>query len=207
MSNKAIVIGIAGGTNSGKSTFVRFISEYFGNKISLLSHDFYYKRHDELAYEERCKCNYDHPDAFDTDLMIQHIQELKEGKSIKHPVYDFTQHNRSNEEVEVKPSRVIVVEGILIFASEELRNLCDIKIFIDAPADIRILRRVKRDVAKRGRTIESVMAQYLDTVRPMHELYVEPSKAYADLIVPQGGKNKIALDLICSKIDKLLVES
>ena len=204
MNNKVVVIGIAGGTNSGKSTFVRQISEHFGDNISLLSHDFYYKKRDELSYEERTKINYDHPDAFDNDLMVVQINALKEGKTIMHPVYDFSQHNRADRVEETKPSKVIVVEGILIFAIPEIRDLCDIKIFIDAPADVRVLRRVKRDIVKRGRTVESVMAQYLDTVRPMHELFVEPSKVYADVIVPQGGKNKIALDMVYVKIDELL---
>ena len=204
MNKEPIVIGIAGGTNSGKSTFVKAISREFGDKISLLSHDFYYRKRDNLSYEERCKVNYDHPDAFETDLMIQHIKDLKEGKSVMHPVYDFTVHNRSSEVEEVKPSSVIVVEGILMFENQELRDLCDVKLFIDVPADIRILRRVKRDIVKRGRTIESVMAQYLTTVRPMHEIYVEPTKRYADVIIPDGGKNKVALEMVVNKIHSLL---
>lgn len=204
MNNTPLVIGIAGGTNSGKSTLVRLLAEEFGERVAMLSHDFYYRAHNDLSYEERCRLNYDHPDAFETDLMIQHIKDLKEWKSIKHPVYDFADHNRSNELVEVKPSRVIIVEGILIFANKELRDLCDMKIFIDAPADIRILRRVKRDVAKRGRTVESVMNQYLATVRPMHELYVEPTKQYADIIIPEGGKNKVAREMISHRINDIL---
>lgn len=204
MNKEPVVIGIAGGTNSGKSTFVRGISKEFGDKISLLSHDFYYRDRSGLSYEERCKVNYDHPDAFETDLMIQHVKDLKAGKSVLHPVYDFTVHNRAEQLEEVKPTSVIVVEGILIFENEELRNLCDTRIFIDVPADIRILRRVKRDIVKRGRTIESVMNQYLTTVRPMHELYVEPTKKYADIIIPDGGKNKVALEIIVNKIHSLL---
>ena len=204
MNKEPIVIGIAGGTNSGKSTFVKAISKEFGNQISLLSHDFYYRKRDNLSYEERCKVNYDHPDAFETDLMIQHIKDLKEGKSVFHPVYDFTVHNRAAEVEEVKPSNVIVVEGILIFENQELRDLCDVKLFIDVPADIRILRRVKRDIVKRGRTIESVMSQYLTTVRPMHEMFVEPTKRYADVIIPDGGKNKVALEMVVNKIHSLL---
>lgn len=204
MNKEPIVIGIAGGTNSGKSTFVKAISKEFGNQISLLSHDFYYRKRDNLSYEERCKVNYDHPDAFETDLMIQHIKDLKEGKSVFHPVYDFTVHNRAAEVEEVKPSSVIVVEGILIFENQELRDLCDVKLFIDVPADIRILRRVKRDIVKRGRTIESVMSQYLTTVRPMHEMFVEPTKRYADVIIPDGGKNKVALEMVVNKIHSLL---
>ena len=204
MNNTPLVIGIAGGTNSGKSTLVRLLAEEFGERVAMLSHDFYYRAHNDLSYEERCRLNYDHPDAFETDLMIQHIKDLKEWKSIKHPVYDFADHNRSNELVEVKPSRVIIVEGILIFANKELRDLCDMKIFIDAPADIRILRRVKRDVAKRGRTVESVMNQYLATVRPMHELYVEPTKQYADIIIPEGVKNKVAREMISHRINDIL---
>ena len=204
MNKEPIVIGIAGGTNSGKSTFVKAISKEFGNQISLLSHDFYYRKRDNLSYKERCKVNYDHPDAFETDLMIQHIKDLKEGKSVFHPVYDFTVHNRAAEVEEVKPSSVIVVEGILIFENQELRDLCDVKLFIDVPADIRILRRVKRDIVKRGRTIESVMSQYLTTVRPMHEMFVEPTKRYADVIIPDGGKNKVALEMVVNKIHSLL---
>ncbi len=206
MSKTPIVIGIAGGTNSGKSILVRQIGEMFGQQVSLLSHDFYYKRHDNLAIEEKAQLNYDHPSAFDTDLLIEHVKALKAGNSIQHPVYDFTIHNRIDKLEEVKPSKVIIVEGILIFENKELRDLCDIKLFIDAPADIRILRRIKRDVVKRGRTIESVMNQYINTVRPMHELFVEPTKRYADIIIPEGGKNKVALDIVFTKIKSLLDE-
>ena len=206
MNSNPVVIGIAGGTNSGKSTFVRAISEEFKDRIALLSHDFYYKKQPNTTYEERCKTNYDHPNAFDTDLMIEHVKELKEGKSIWHPVYDFSIHNRVEEVAKVNPASVIIVEGILIFENKELRDLCDIKLFIDVPSDIRILRRVKRDIVKRGRTIESVMNQYLTTVRPMHDMYVEPTKQYADIIIPDGGKNKIALEMVVNKIHSLLNE-
>jgi len=204
MINKPLVIGIAGGTNSGKTTLVKRIADEYGNRIALLSHDFYYKAQDDKSFEDRCLTNYDHPDAFETDLLVEHIIQLKEGKSVIHPVYDFASHNRSKEVKELQPSNLIIVEGILIFADERVRDLCDIKIFIDAPADIRVLRRIKRDIVKRGRTPESVMNQYLATVRPMHEMYVEPSKQYADLIIPNGGKNPVALDFLKLKINSLL---
>lgn len=199
-----IVIGIAGGTGSGKSTLIRRIKDEFGDDISILSHDFYYKEHSDIPYEERTKLNYDHPQSFDTDLMIEHVKQLKAGKAIERPVYDFTVHNRRPETVKVKPSKVIIVEGILIFESSELRNLLDIKIFVDTDADVRILRRIVRDVKDRGRTLESVINQYMTTVKPMHEQFVEPSKKYADIIVPEGGYNKVALQMINHRIYALL---
>lgn len=204
MSKESIVIGIAGGTGSGKSTMVRRIAEEFGPAVSLLSHDFYYKAHDELSYEERCKLNYDHPNSFDTDLMIRHIKELRQGKSIQRPVYDFTIHNRSGETVEVKPAKVIIVEGILIFENRELLEQFDIKLYIDTDADVRIIRRIVRDVKKRGRTLESVVEQYLTTVKIMHELFVEPSKKHADIIIPEGGRNEVALAMVNERIKRLL---
>ena len=195
-----IVIGVAGGTGSGKTTLVKALVNRFGDNITVLSHDNYYKRHDELSYEERTKLNYDHPDAFDTDMMIEHLQQLKSGKAIECPTYDYTIHNRAEETITIEPRKVIVVEGILIFASRVLCDQMDIKIFVDTDADVRILRRILRDVKERGRTLESVMEQYLTTVKPMHEQFVEPSKRYADVIVPEGGKNLVALMMIVQRI-------
>ena len=200
----SLVIGIAGGSGSGKPTLLKNIIQTFGPAITVISHDNYYKRHDELTYEERCKLNYDEPDALETDLMVAQLQLLREGKEILCPVYDFTVHNRSDETVCVKPERVIVVEGILIFENKALRDLMDIKIYVDADADIRICRRIKRDVNKRGRSLESVITQYQETVKPMHEKYVEPSKKYADIVVPEGGKNLVALAMIQGYISRYL---
>ncbi len=197
----SIIIGIAGGTGSGKTTLTRKLKERFGPDVSVISHDNYYKRHDELTYDERCKLNYDHPDAFDTDLMVEQLAALRRGETIACPVYDFTRHNRSNETLLVAPTSVIIIEGILIFADKKLRDMMDIKIFVDTDADVRILRRVVRDVKKRGRSLESVVAQYLTTVKPMHEQFVEPSKRHADVIVPEGGKNAVALDMIIRRVE------
>lgn len=199
-----IVIGIAGGTCSGKSTLIKNIKEEFGDAITMLSHDFYYKAHDDIPFEARKKLNYDHPDSFDTDLMIGHIKQLINGESIERPVYDFTIHNRINETVTVRPSKVIVVEGILIFENKELRDLCDIKVFIDTDADVRIIRRIVRDVHERGRTLESVVTQYLTTVKLMHEQFVEPTKKYVDVIIPEGGYNQVALEMLNERIYALL---
>ena len=202
--SKILVLGIAGGTGSGKSTLVKNLIEKFGDVVTVLSHDNYYKRHDELTYEERCQLNYDEPAALDTSLMVYHLDQLIHGQTIDCPVYDFTIHNRSNDTVQIVPRQVILVEGIMIFADEELRKLMDIKIFVDTDADIRICRRIKRDVNKRGRSMESVINQYQQTVKPMHEKYVEPSKKYADIVVPEGGKNKVALDMIEGYIQRHL---
>ena len=199
-----IVIGIAGGTCSGKSTLIQKIKDEFGDAITMLSHDFYYKAHNDIPFEERKRLNYDHPDSFDTDLMIEHIRKLMDGESIERPVYDFTIHNRIDETVTVRPSKVIVVEGILIFENKELRDMCDIKVFIDTDADVRIIRRIVRDVRERGRTLESVVTQYLTTVKLMHEQFVEPSKKYVDVIIPEGGYNKVALEMLNERIYALL---
>ena len=199
-----LVIGIAGGSGSGKTTLTKKLMEKFGDNITVLSHDNYYKRHDELTYEERAQLNYDEPEALDTSLMVYQLDQLRHGQAIDCPVYDFTQHNRSNETIRINPERVILVEGIMIFASEELRNLMDIRIFVDTDADIRLSRRIKRDVTKRGRSLESVINQYKTTVKPMHEKHVEPSKKYADLVVPEGGKNVVALDMIEGRIRRHL---
>ncbi len=200
MEEKILVIGIAGGSASGKTTLMKNLINAFGNEVTVLSHDNYYKRHDDMLYEERCKLNYDEPAAFDTSLMVYHLDQLRHGFSIECPVYDFTVHNRSDETVLLVPRKVIIVEGILIFENEDLRNLMDIRIFVDTDADVRLCRRIKRDVNKRGRSMESVLTQYLQTVKPMHERYVEPSKKYADLVVPEGGKNLVALSMITDHI-------
>ena len=197
-----IVIGVAGGTGSGKTTLVKALVNRFGDNITVLSHDNYYKQHNELTYEERAKLNYDHPDAFDTDMMIEHLRLLKQGVAIDCPTYDFTVHNRAEGILHIEPEKVIVVEGILIFQDLELCREMDIKIFVDTDADVRLCRRIRRDVRKRGRTIESVIDQYLTTVKPMHEQFVEPSKKNADLIVPEGGKNLIALEMIVGRIQR-----
>lgn len=206
MENDILVIGIAGGTASGKTTLMKNLINEFGGQVTVLSHDNYYKRHDDMPYEERCNLNYDEPAAFDTSLMVYHLDQLRHGHSIECPVYDFTVHNRSEETIRLVPHKVIIVEGILIFENEELRNLMDIKIFVDTDADIRLCRRIKRDVNKRGRSLESVLAQYQQTVKPMHERYVEPSKKYADLVVPEGGKNLVALNMITGHIQHYLDE-
>lgn len=206
MENGILVIGIAGGTASGKTTLMKNLINEFGGQVTVLSHDNYYKRHDDMPYEERCMLNYDEPAAFDTSLMVYHLDQLRHGHSIECPVYDFTVHNRSDETIRLVPHKVIIVEGILIFENEELRNLMDIKIFVDTDADIRLCRRIKRDVNKRGRSLESVLTQYQQTVKPMHERYVEPSKKYADLVVPEGGKNLVALNMITGHIQHYLDE-
>ena len=195
-----MIIGIAGGTGSGKTTITRQIVEQFGSDVTVIYHDNYYKAHHDLTYEERTKLNYDHPNAFDTDMLVEDLSNLKEGREIECPVYDYTIHDRSEETITVRPSRIIVVEGILIFYPEELRKQMDIKIFVDADADVRILRRINRDVKKRGRTLDSVINQYLDTVKPMHEAFVEPSKRYADIIIPEGGKNPVALEMLLGRM-------
>ncbi|MBO5564414.1 MAG: uridine kinase [Lachnospiraceae bacterium] len=195
-----MIIGIAGGTGSGKTTITRQIVERFGSDVTVIYHDNYYKSHHDLTYEERTKLNYDHPNAFDTDMLVNDLANLKEGREIECPVYDYTIHDRSEETITVRPSRIIVVEGILIFYPEELRKQMDIKIFVDADADVRILRRINRDVKKRGRTLDSVINQYLDTVKPMHEAFVEPSKRHADVIIPEGGKNQVALEMLLGRM-------
>ena len=203
MSN-VMTIGIAGGTGSGKTTLLKRIVKQFSGDISVVYYDNYYKAHNELPYEERAKLNYDHPDAFDTDLVIDHINKLKSGQSVQCPVYDYKIHNRGTETVEIKPSKVIIVEGILFFHDPRLREMMDIKIFVDADADIRFIRRLLRDVEQRGRTLNSVVTQYCTTVKPMHEQFVEPSKKYADIIVPEGGYNVVALNMIIEKIRSII---
>ena len=194
---KSIIIGIAGGTGSGKTTLTERLRDHFGaDEVSVLNHDSYYKRQDGKTYEERSKVNYDHPDAFETSLLVEHLKALKAGRSIQCPVYSYVDHNRTDETVEVFPTKVIIVEGILIFQDPTLRDMFDIKIFVETDADVRALR----DIRDRGRTLESVITQYLTTVKPMHEQYVEPSRKYADIIVLEGGHNLVALDMIMQRI-------
>ena len=207
MENNILVIGIAGGTGSGKTTLMKNLIARFGGDVTVLSHDNYYRRHDEMSYEQRCQLNYDEPAALETELMAVHLDKLRHGESIECPVYDFTLHNRSQETVHIEPQKVIIVEGILIFENKPLRDLMDIKIFVDTAADVRLCRRIKRDVNKRGRTLESVLNQYQQTVKPMHEQYVEPSKKFADIVIPEGGKNLVALDMIIDRISRHLEEA
>ena len=202
-----MIVGIAGGTGSGKTTITRKLMQRFAGDVSVINHDNYYKAHHDMPYEERTRLNYDHPDAFDTDLMIGHLRALKAGHAIDCPTYDYTVHNRSSEVLHVEARKVIVVEGILIFASRALCDEMDIRIFVDADADVRLCRRIRRDVKKRGRTIDSAIEQYLTTVKPMHEQFVEPSKRSANLIVPEGGKNLIALEMIINRIQRHIDET
>ena len=206
MENNILVIGIAGGTGSGKTTLMKRLVERFSADVTVLSHDNYYRRRDDMPFEERCKVNYDEPAALETDLMARHLDALRRGQAIDCPVYDFSQHNRSNETVRIEPKRVIIVEGILIFENKQLRDLMDIKIFVDTDADVRLCRRIRRDVRERGRTLESVIEQYQAIVKPMHEKYVEPSKRYAHIVVPEGGKNAVALEMIEGRIRRHLEE-
>ena len=207
MNNDILVIGIAGGTGSGKTTLMNNLIQRFAGSVTVLSHDNYYRRNDHLTYEQRCLINYDEPAALETDLMARHLDRLRHGEAIECPVYDFSAHNRSDETITIEPKSVIIVEGILIFENESLRELMDIKIFVGTDADVRRCRRIKRDVNKRGRTLESVLTQYQTTVKPMHEKYVEPSKRFADLVVPEGGKNLVALDMIMGRIARHLAEA
>lgn len=202
-----LIVGIAGGTGSGKTTFTKAVTEKFGDDVAVVLHDNYYKAHHDLTYEERTKLNYDAPDAFDTDLMKEHLQKLRSGSFIECPIYDYTIHDRSEKTRRIYPRKVIIVEGILIFEDKELCDLMDIKVFVDTDADIRLIRRIRRDTRKRGRSLESVLKQYETTVKPMHEKYVEPSRKNADIIVPEGGKNPVALDMLLSKIKKHIDES
>ena len=204
MELNPIIIGIAGGTGSGKSTLADNIKKEFEHNISMLSHDYYYKSNDNLPFEERVKLNYDHPDAFETNLLIDHLTKLKNGETIRRPSYSFVEHLREKETYEVVPKKVIIVDGILIFENKTLRDMMDIKIFVDTDADIRFIRRLLRDVEERGRTVPSVVEQYCTTVKPMHEQFVEPSKKYADIIVPEGGYNQVALNMIIEKIRSII---
>ncbi|MBP5408290.1 MAG: uridine kinase [Bacilli bacterium] len=200
------IIGIGGGSSSGKTTIAKKVFEATNKKgtVAMIRLDDYYKRHDELSFEERSKINYDHPNAYDVEYLIDNLKKLKEGKEIIEPTYDFVNHNRSNETHIIKPVNVIIVEGILTLAIKEIREMCDIKLYVDTPDDIRFIRRLTRDTTERGRSIESIVDQYLKTVRPMHNIFVEPSKKEADLIIPEGGENKIAIDFIATRILDIL---
>ena len=198
--NDIIVIGIAGGTGSGKTTITQTLMAHFGDDVTAIYHDNYYKAHHDLSYEERSRLNYDHPNAFDTDLLVEDLKKLRAGQSIQCPVYDYTIHDRSNQTLTIHPARVILVEGILMFHEKALRDQMDIKRFVDPDADVRILRRIRRDVKERGRSLDSVIDQYLTTVKPMHEAFVEPSKKFADVIIPEGGQNKVALEMVIGRV-------
>ena len=204
MELNPIIIGIAGGTGSGKSTLAENIRKEFANNITMLSHDYYYKSNSNLSFDERKKLNFDHPDAFDTDLLIEHLTKLKNGEIIYRPNYSFVDNIREEQTFKVIPKKVILLDGILIFENKELRDMMDIKIFVDTDADIRFIRRLVRDVRDRGRTIDSVIEQYKTTVKPMHEQFVEPSKKYADIIVSEGGYNHVALNMIIEKIRSII---
>ena len=196
------MVGIAGGTGSGKTTFAQAVAEQLEDKATLIAHDNYYRAHDDLIYDQRVVLNYDHPDAYETSLLIKHLIDLKQGKSVEIPTYDFALHNRAARTITIHPSPVIIVEGILILADERLRDLLDIKVFVDVEADVRILRRLARDVDERGRSVQSVIDQYFATVKPMHEAYVEPSKRFADFIVPANGSNIVAQQLLASYLQR-----
>ncbi len=202
---KTIVIGIAGGSGSGKTTLANNIKKEFKNEILVLSHDFYYKSNRGLSMEEKNKLNYDHPNAFDTDMLIQHVKSLKKGECIERPEYSFIKHDREEYKIKVEPKKLIMIEGILIFENKELADLMDIKIFVETDSDIRFIRRLLRDVQERGRTVDSVINQYCNTVKPMYEQFVEYSKKNADIIVPKGGNNMVALSMIVEYIKKQLI--
>ena len=204
MKKDICIVGIAGGSASGKTTIVNNIKELFKNDIELISHDNYYLSNDDKTMEESVKLNYDHPSSFDTDKMIEDVKKLKAGEVIYRPVYDYTQHTRAEEVVEVQPKKVIILEGILILEDPRLRDLMDIKVFVDTDADERLMRRILRDTQERGRTVESVLNQYVTTVKPMHEQFVEPSKKYADIIIPRGGENKIGIHILQEHLKLML---
>jgi len=205
--NTSLVIGIAGGTGSGKTTIADYILETVGpEKIAFLPHDAYYHELGHLSPEERANVNFDHPSSLETDLLIEHINQLKAGQAIQLPNYDFKTHTRTAETTQVEPQQILIVEGILILAEPDLRKLFDLKIYVDTDADIRFIRRLRRDIEERGRTTQSVIGQYLETVRPMHLEFVEPSKRYANVIIPEGGYNHVALDLIVARIEAMLKE-
>lgn len=204
MHDDVVIIGVAGGSASGKTTVANRLKEEFAGSVELISHDCYYKAHDDMPFEDRCRLNYDHPTAFDTELLIHDIHELKAGRAIEEPIYDYTIHNRAKETKTIHPAKVIIIEGFLIFENVELRDLMDIKIYVDTDADERIIRRILRDVEERGRSLTSVINQYCETVKPMHEQFVEPTKKYADIIVPRGGMNEVAIKMLIERIKAFL---
>lgn len=197
---KPYIVGVAGGSASGKTEIVKTLKKHFEDKIEIIEHDNYYFAHDNLTMDERASLNYDHPQAFETDLLIEHVKKIINNEEIDIPTYDFTIHTRSSETLKKVPKPIVIVEGILVLENEELRNLMDMKVFVDCDGDVRLKRRITRDVVERDRTIESILTQYMETVKPMHELFVEPSKKFADLIVPKGGKNKVAIDVLINHL-------
>ncbi len=202
---KPILIGISGGTGSGKSTVTKEVFKAIDDKnVLVIEQDSYYKDQSDISFEDRIKTNYDHPDAFDNELLIQHLSQLIEGKAIEKPIYDFENHNRKKETIRVEPKDIIILEGILIFFEKDIRDLLNIKIFVDTDSDVRVIRRILRDIKDRGRTLDSVILQYMDTVRPAHQQFVEPTKRYADIIIPEGGYNKVAIDLIVAQINDII---
>lgn len=208
MSKRPILIGITGGTGSGKSTVSKEICRRFDKElIVMIEQDSYYKDQSHLSIEERVKTNYDHPNAFDTELLVNHLKELSCWNKVEKPIYDFELHNRKNETEIVEPTEIIIVEGILVLEEKEIRDLLDIKIYVDTDADVRIIRRLVRDIKERGRSLDSVINQYLNVVRPMHMQFIEPSKRYADIIIPEGGHNKVAIDIIVGNIKQMVQKS
>ncbi|WP_026524603.1 uridine kinase [Butyrivibrio sp. MB2005] len=203
---KVCVVGIAGGSASGKTTIVNRIREKFGDDIVVISHDSYYKAHNDLSYDERSRLNYDHPSSFDTELLIEDVKKLKRGEEIDIPVYDYAIHNRSEQTIHVVPKPVILLEGILILENKELRDLMDVKVFVDTDADERLMRRIRRDTIERARSVDSVLTQYGETVKPMHEQFIEPSKKYADLIIPRGGENLTGINIFTEHLQAMLRE-
>ena len=197
---KPYIVGVAGGSASGKTEIVKTLKKHFEDKIEIIEHDNYYFAHDNLTMDERASLNYDHPQAFETDLLIDHFKKIINNEEIDIPTYDFTIHTRSSDTLKKIPKPIVIVEGILVLENEELRNLMDMKVFVDCDGDVRLKRRITRDVVERDRTIESILTQYMETVKPMHELFVEPSKKFADLIVPKGGKNKVAIDVLINHL-------
>ena len=197
---KPYIVGVAGGSASGKTEIVKTLKKHFEDKIEIIEHDNYYFAHDNLTMDERASLNYDHPQAFETDLLIEHVKKIINNEEIDIPTYDFTIHTRSSDTLKKNPKPIVIVEGILVLENEELRNLVDMKVFVDCDGDVRLKRRITRDVVERDRTIESILTQYMETVKPMHELFVEPSKKFADLIVPKGGKNKVAIDVLINHL-------
>ena len=204
--NDILIVGIAGGSASGKTTVVNKIKEFFGDGITVIGHDNYYKAHNDMTYEERALLNYDHPNAFDTERMIEDVKKLKAGETVDIPVYDYSIHNRSDKTQTIAPQRVVVLEGILLLYDARLRELMDAKVYVDAPADERLVRRIRRDMAERERSLQSVLSQYQDTVRPMHEQFVEPTKAYADVIIPRGGENHVGIGILRCFLEQKLKE-